>query len=449
MKRHLTNAAYGALDYAAYPIGMLLVAPIVLHKLGAEEYGIWTIATGVISIGGVIASGFCDANLQRVAKLRATQERDAMVHTVRSILSINLVLGMVLAIAAWMAAPYGAVRIASTHLQKMHECTVTLRIASVLILLRAVETVSVSTQRAFEEFGATIRISTAVRLLTLAAAAALAAAGHRTVSILAATGVVMFAGVLLQFRQLFRLLGPVPLWPTFERQGTRALLRFGAFTWIQAVGSVFFGQLDRVMLGVALGAAAVAPYSLCVQFAHPIYGLTASALSFLFPYLSGRVSTASREDLRRSLWKAFGCNALLVSAGSLMLLVLGPHILRAWTSPSVTHAAQGILPWVVLGSALMGMSVTAVYALLAMGVFRAVAVLNLTARAVTLALMWIAIRHAGLGGLAITRAGYGIFSLLLYWPMWRALRARVEPQSAGSSATDVASRELRVEGAMS
>ena len=29
MKEHLSNAAYGVLDYAAYPIGMLLVAPVV------------------------------------------------------------------------------------------------------------------------------------------------------------------------------------------------------------------------------------------------------------------------------------------------------------------------------------------------------------------------------------------------------------------------------------
>jgi len=63
MSKHFTNAAYGVLDYASYPIGMLLVAPVVLHKLGASEYGLWIIATALISAGGIIASGFCDANI--------------------------------------------------------------------------------------------------------------------------------------------------------------------------------------------------------------------------------------------------------------------------------------------------------------------------------------------------------------------------------------------------
>jgi O-antigen/teichoic acid export membrane protein len=78
MKRHLTNAVYGVLDYASYPFGMLLVAPIVLHKLGASEYGLWMIATAIVSAGGIIASGFCDANIQRVARFRGGGEIDSV-----------------------------------------------------------------------------------------------------------------------------------------------------------------------------------------------------------------------------------------------------------------------------------------------------------------------------------------------------------------------------------
>jgi hypothetical protein len=40
----LANAIYGVLDYLAYPIGMLLLAPVVLRNLGVQQYGIWTVA---------------------------------------------------------------------------------------------------------------------------------------------------------------------------------------------------------------------------------------------------------------------------------------------------------------------------------------------------------------------------------------------------------------------
>jgi O-antigen/teichoic acid export membrane protein len=429
MKKHLTNAVYGVLDYASYPLGMLLVAPIVLHRLGASEYGLWMIATAVVSAGGIIASGFCDANLQRVAHLRGAGKFDRMPHTVRSMLGINLVLGSILAGAAWLAAPYAAPHIAVSHLTPTRECLISLRIASVLILIRAVESVSVSTQRAFEHYRGTVEISAAVRLLTLGAAAVLTLMGERTISILVATAVFLVLGTYLQFRQLRRFLGAVPLWPRFHAEETRGLLGLGVFVWLQALGGVVFGQFDRILLGVSLGALAVAPYSLCVQFAQPIFGLTASGLNFLFPYLSGRASTISNAGLKRAVLNAFTCNLLLVACGAGMLLLVGDRLIRIWAGPDVAHSAARILPPIVLGSALMGLSVTGTYAMQALGLFRTVACISLAGRTVMLLFMIYLLRNHGLQGLALSRLCYGSVALLVYVPLLQKLSVGTRARS--------------------
>lgn len=423
MRKHLTNAAYGVVDYVSYPAGMLLVAPIVLHRLGASEYGLWMVATALISAGGIIASGFCDASIQRVAYLRGTGESSLIPQTVRSMLGINLVFGLTLAIAAWIAAPYAALHVAVSHETPPIECLISLRIASVLILLRSIETVGISTQRAFEQYRGTVQISTAVRLLTLGFAAVLALTGQRTISILAATAVLMAAGTYAQFRQLHRFVGPASLWPVFERGETRVLLGLGIFVWLQAVGAAVFGQFDRILLGVSMGARAVAPYSLCVQFAHPIIGLSASSLNFLFPYLSGRVGTISNAALKQTLVKAFACNLLLVSSGAVALLLTGDRLIRLWAGPAVAQGASKILPPIVLGSALMGLGVTGNYALQALGLFRTVAFITLGSRAAMLLLMIVLLRHMGLEGLALTRLCYGSVALLVYLPLLGQLNA--------------------------
>ena len=425
MSRHLTNAAYGVLDYASYPIGMLLVAPVVLHRLGASEYGLWMITAALISAGGIIASGFCDASIQRVAHLRGIGNSDLIPITVRGILGISMTLGFLLAAATWIAAPYAVARIAMGRQLSPSECLISLRIASVLILLRAIESVPVSTQRAFEQYRGTVQISTAVRLLTLASAAVMAYLGQRTIGILAATAVLMAFGMYMQFRQLPRFLGAVSVWPRFSLTEARALLGLGIFIWLQAVGGVIFGQLDRIVLGVTLGALAVAPYSLCVQFAHPIFGLTASALSFLFPYLSGRASTLSISALKRTLLKAFACNLALVICGAGLLLFEGPRLIRLWAGPVVGASAAKIMVPIVLGSAFMGLSVTGTYAMQALGLFRTVAVISLGSRAAMLLLMIELLRHMGLQGLALSRLCYGSVALLVYLPLlWRLVGTR-------------------------
>jgi O-antigen/teichoic acid export membrane protein len=417
MKRHLSNAIYGVLDYASYPLGMLLVAPIVLHKLGAAEYGLWMIATAVVSAGGIIASGFCDANIQRVARLRGRGEIDSVVNAVRSIMGINLVLGFTLAAGVWIAAPLVARHVAVSSLTPVRECLVCIRIASLLILTRALESVGVSTHRAFEQYRATVQISTAIRLLTLASAAVLALSGRRTASILVASAVFMVVGTYMQFRELRTFFGPVTLWPTFDREETRELLSRGVFVWLQTLGAVVFGQFDRILLGVSLGTLAVAPYALCVQFAQPIFGLTASGLHFLFPYLSGRAGMISSSALKRTVLKALLCNLLLVVCGAAVLLLFGDRLIHIWAGAAVAHEAAGILPPIVFGSALMGLSVTGTYAMQALGLFRTVALISLGGRAAMLLLMVYLLHQNGLQGLATARACYGATALLVYLPL--------------------------------
>lgn len=423
MKKHFTNAGYGVLDYVSYPVGMLLVAPIVLHRLGAAEYGLWMISTAIISAGGIVASGFCDACTQRVAYLRGLNEIGAIPRAVRSMLAINTVLGATLAIGVWIAAPYAVPHIASSRLTSPAECLISLRIASALILVRAIESVGVSAHRAFEQYRRTVQISTAVRLGTLACAVVLTLLGQRIVSILIATGVFLALGTYMQFHKLRAVLGAVSLRPEFNAGETRILFGRGVFVWLQAVGSVVFGQLDRILLGTYLGALAVTPYSLCVQFAHPIYGLNASALNFLLPHLSGRSSSAEPATLRRTLVKAFACNLVLVTLLTAFLLLLGPLLIRLWAGPAVAHLAAAILPPIVLSSALIGLSVTGTYAMQALGLFRAVASISLFGRGAMLLLMIDMLHRHGLQGLALSRLAYGAVALLMYVPLIQKLNA--------------------------
>ena len=421
MKKHFANAALGALDYAAYPIGMVLVAPVVLRRLGAAEYGLWAISTAVISTGGIVASGFCDANLQRVARLRASVGPAALAVTVRSMFGINLALGLATSILVWTAAPFAATRIAASRPELLGECLICLRIAGLLVAVRAVESVCASTQRAFEAFAGNVLINTAVRILTLAAAATLALAGYRSVSLVTATGIFLTFGAIVQFRQARRLLGGLLLMPAFEPCETRILINYGFFTWLQSIGGALFGQFDRVFVGVTLGAAAAAPYTLCVQLAHPIFGLAASGLQFLFPYLSRRSTIDSKAVLARTLAIVFAINLLLVAIGAMALFLIGNRLIAFWAGSAAAQTAAQILPAMVLSSALMGLSVTGVYALLAFGFARIFAVLGLASKAAAFVIMIGLARHGGLQGVAASRLFYGFLSLLVYVPLWRHL----------------------------
>lgn len=417
MKTHLSNAIYGVLDYGAYPIGMLVVAPVVLHNLGVDRFGVWSVANAAVSAGSIMASGFGDANIQHVASRRGAGDHDAPVRAVRALMGINLMLSIAIAVLGWVLSPIAAAHVSSSTATLEQTCLWSLRIACVMLVVRAIESVCISTQRAFERYGAAVRISISARLLALAVVAGLAFVSHSVVAIMGATCLLTLAGLGLQLIRLKRLLGADSLMPAFDRGAMHALMSFGVFSWLQAVSGVVFSQVDRLALGVSLGAAAVASYALCAQMAQPVFGFAASGLHFLFPYLSNRSASMSPAALRRPLLIAFAFNLVFVAVSAGALLLLGNRILHAWAGAEIARSATPIMSVIVWSSALLGLNVTATYALLALGRVRIVTGFNLASGAVMLLLMLYLTPRFGVEGIAFARLSYALISLLLYIPL--------------------------------
>jgi O-antigen/teichoic acid export membrane protein len=433
MKAHLSNAAYGVFDYAAHPIGMLLVAPPLLHHLGVAQYGVWVIATAAVSGGSIIASGFGDANIQYIARLRSRGDVTAVQRSVRSTMGINLLLGVMLALAFWGVSSPLAKHIASANSELEIASLWALRIASLLVLVRAVESVCISTQRAFERYGSAVRISIVARLLTLVVAVLLACYGFDVISIMVATAVLMVLGTVFQLAGLKRHLTIDSLMPSFDRVATSALFGFGIFSWLQAVSGVIFSQSDRLILGASLGATSVTAYALCVQMTQPIYGVAASGLHFLFPYLSGLQATKSLLVLKKTIFIAFTVNLFVVSVETAAALLLGRSVLRMWVGEEIAQSASVVLAPIVWSFALLGLNVTGYYTMLALGHVRVVTGLNLAGGIAMLLMMALLLPRMGINGIAIARLFYGLSALFIYLPLIRLFRDKGAPLSASGA----------------
>jgi exopolysaccharide biosynthesis WecB/TagA/CpsF family protein len=428
-RQHFANAAYGVLDYAAYPIGMLVAAPLVLHNLGVAQYGVWTVATAAVSMGSIIASGFGDANIQHVATERSAGDERALLRAVRSTMGIHLLLGLAIGMLAWTTAPLLASRVTSTNPELETSCVWCLRIAGSLMFVRAIEGVCISTQRAFERYGNAVRISILTRLLSLAMAAVVSAMSHSVVLIMAGTAGLTALGACIQVVELKGLLSAKSLAPSFDSEATRALVKFGIYSWLLAVCGVVFSQADRLIGGTSLGATAVVAYALCTQLAQPIYGIAASGLHFLFPYLAGRRDTAPAVMLRRTVAVALAANLALVLAGMFVLLIWGETIIRLWVGTGIALESATILPVVVLSSGALGLSVTGSYAMLALRRVQPVAWLNAAGGAAMLLLIaWLLPRY-GIRAIAAGRLFYGFATLLIYVPLAALLRPGAAPKS--------------------
>jgi len=433
MKSHLANSLFGVVDYLAYPVGLLLLAPLILRALGMERYGIWAIATAAISTGAIIASGFGDANIRAVAIALASGERNALINTVRCALGIHVVLGVAIASISWLAAPWMTRHIAQSRPELTDDCLWSLRIAGILALIRSLETVCVSTQRAFSRYGAAIQISVAARLLALMAAGIVAFYLRSVSSLLVASLVIGTVALWFQVKQLNSLLGISSIRPALHPATTRSLLVFGGFTWLCSVAGLLFGQADRLVAGVEFGAAAVSAYAFCAQLAQPIYGISAAGLHFLFPYLTTKLARNDMSALRRGVLITAAANAIFVLIVLSTLLLCGDAVLRFWAGETIAAAGSSLLTPIAWSAAFSALGVTGCYSMLALGRPGTVTALNVAGGLAMTGAIALLVPHFGLAGIADARLFFGSTVLFVYVPLLIALQRRAEQPDAAAA----------------
>jgi O-antigen/teichoic acid export membrane protein len=421
MRAHLSNSLSGILDYIAQPAGMLLAAPILLHHLGLAPYGLWLIASAAVSAGSIVSSGFGDAVIQRVASLRAANDLPAIRRVIATMLALNLLLGITLAALLWPILSLLVQRITHSDPSLRTTCLWSLRIGLLLIVVKSVESVFISAQRAFERYAPAVRIGIATRLAGIALTILLAVEGHGVIALMLGTATLTLAGTIAQAVALQRHLGPGLILPAFDRSTATQLVSFGGYTWLQALSGVVFGQADRLLLGTVLGASAVAYYGTAVQLAQPIHGLTAAGLHFLFPHLASRFATGASASMRRPVLKAFAVNLLSAATLTAAVLTLGPRVLALWMGHPFAANASALLPVIALSFGLLALNITAHYTLMALGRVRLVTSVNLVGGVLMLLAMAALLPTHGLQGAALARLFYGPATLLLYLPLLRLL----------------------------
>jgi O-antigen/teichoic acid export membrane protein len=423
------NGFYGVADYLVWPLGMLLAAPFLLRHLGTSQYGIWILAGAAVSSGGIVSGSFGDAVIKYVGDCRARADWQGVTRIVRNMISINVMLSGILAIVLWYLAPLLSRQVVKTNFELQISCLQSLRIGSVLLVLKSIESVFISTLRAVETYGSTVRISICSRIAILAAAIVLASSGHTVVSIMVATSFITAAGTLGQALALRGKIGYFSPLPSWHRKTVRDIASFGSFSGLQAIAGIVFSQADRFFVGLLIGAPAVAYYGLCVQAAQPIHGLISSGMHFLFPHLSSRYPVAPPSEIRRKIILAFKVNVILVLSFSVPLIVLGNRFLGLWIGSSFAQRPSLMFPMIAWSFALLGMNVTAHYALLALGHVRIVTYLNLLGGTLMLLIMALLIPKHGLQAAALARLIYGPITCLAYVRLYQMIH-RAKPNTA-------------------
>ena len=322
----------------------LILIPILTKTLGADAYGIWSIIMVTISLLSPLALlGLTSAMIRFLA---AEKDKRKIQDGFYSVISVVFFAGLILSLVVFLLADCFAITIL-----KDISAAPLIKIASVVILLQALDLASLEFFRAF---GRMKKYSGLMLLQTVAEVGFVAyfvLAGFglfgAVVSLVISRGIVLLIGASYIFKEIgFRL-------PKFYGLGN--YLKFGLPLVPTAMLGWITASSDRYLIGFFSSSQMVGIYSAAYNIGAIIVFFGAPLQIILFPTISKLYEEGKEQEMKTYLAYSLKYFLLFTIPSIFGLTILSKQILLIMTRPEFVAQGSLVLPIVAVGALFFGL----------------------------------------------------------------------------------------------
>lgn len=279
------------LAYLQWGINVLvgvIYTPIMLRYLGQSEYGVYSVATAVISFLAMLDLGFGQTLVRFHVKYRAEGQLRQAERCSGIFLELYLVVGAAaLVIGLLLSNRFLPVLFGAKFTQA--ELATLKQVLSILIVNLAVSfplSVFSSLITAYERFAAGKLVAIANTVLTYGGILIVLMQGFKSVAMAAVTTAVSIATKLFM---VWYCLGPMKVRLRFgrpERAMLGSIFTFSFFVFLNILIDQLYASTDKFILGAVCGSAAVTVYTVGVQFNGYFQQLSTAVSGVFLPHVT-------------------------------------------------------------------------------------------------------------------------------------------------------------------
>ena len=322
----------------------LILIPILTKTLGADAYGVWSVIMVTISLLSPLALlGLTSAMIRFLA---AEKDKRKIQEGFYSVISVVFFAGLILSLIVFLLADSFAITIL-----KDISAAPLIKIASVVILLQALDLASLEFFRAFgrmKKYSGLMLLQTVaevgfVAYFVLAGFGLLGA----VVSLVISRGIVLLIGASYIFKEIgFRL-------PKFY--GLEDYLKFGLPLVPTAMLGWITSSSDRYLIGFFSSSQMVGIYSAAYNIGAIIVFFGAPLQIILFPTISKLYEEGKEQEMNTYLAYSLKYFLLFTIPSLFGLCILSRQILLIMTRPEFVAQGSLVLPIVAVGALFSGL----------------------------------------------------------------------------------------------
>lgn len=347
MKKHfLTNVMW---TWAAVGVNMVvafLLAPYIIRKIGATDYGAWVLAMTLVEYYWLIDLGLRSAAVKMSAEYRALGETSKLETLISTATLYTAIAGALLATLTLAVAPYAGRLFASNH----PAFPTLVMVVGVSWALGLVFNPFNAIIEGFQRFDIFSRIWITTNLVRTAGTVLVLELRQGVVQM----GLVLFASQLLMYALTYicyrRVVGPVRLnwrrssWPMFT-----SMVRYGVHTFTASIATRLLTQSMQPLIAYMLPLRFVTYYNVPVRILD--YGMEGIGRvgQVTVPNASDLLARGKHDELLKLGILANRYCLTLFAPVTAMLAVYGYQIYSLWIGPSFAAESAYLLPVMLIG----------------------------------------------------------------------------------------------------
>jgi O-antigen/teichoic acid export membrane protein len=408
----------GASNIAGRFISILvwfLLTPFILDSIGPDAYGLWVLATSLLSYGYLLDLGMSVTLTRDVSEHVSRGEFDVARETVATTVRLQALMGCVAFLAGLVLALL-ITPVFQVDVELRDELPIVIALMGATVGLSLAAGPLTAVLRGVQRYDLVNVLIIANVLMTAGGIIAVLGAGGGLVAMIAVTIPVTVVTAVVGIALVRRAAPSIVGWRGGSRSHGRRILGFSAPIFTVQVAGLLQSRSDEFIIGALLSVGSVTPYALGRRLSEIPQIVGDQALKSLLPISAELAADRDLSLVKRAFVSGTRIALALVAPLGLVIATLAGPILAVWVGPEYSNpgAVVAILTVaVVLDSALW----PSAYVLQGIGRHRPLALIALASAIVNVGCSVILTARFGLTGAATgTLIGHGLaVTLTIPW----------------------------------
>lgn len=308
----------------------VLTIPLLIRFIGVKEYGLWTLASSTVGIVTLAEAGLSVSTTVFLSRDLANNDADSLSQTLTVTVGTMLLLATTAAITLWIGAPKLVELFGLLERSQYIKAVQALRIGGVVIWAQLLQKVIVGVEQAYQQYGVMNVLSTLQLALINLGLLLVAWFGGKTAELMQWQAVISVGMLVAHCWAGWILLGQSKVHIAWEVGRGLAIAHYSLMTWMTSIGSVIFGQVDRLVVGALLGTEKLGIYAAITTIARQINTFSALPVQPILPSLSSEIEKKgnSHKKIKNQVIKALQINGIIAYSLGAIFLAFAPFIME-------------------------------------------------------------------------------------------------------------------------